>query len=320
MDDAPKPVLSGKVTHEEFQQYLGYVEKHGTREQVVSATLGGAGVYATAYAQKIAKEEAAGAAGVVAGAPVLLGAAASGVAVTGVRAAAAGALAGGTQGFVQAVLDEASAAEVAVRTAAGAALGATIGWAANKIGPFITGEASPSTPGAGKTDSVGLKPVSGEPAPQAPLSDAPAGLNTGPFEVPPQTAKGSGPVRFKPPANATAEQLAQWREATQIWNESLEAGELSPTGRVSTKGTLRREATRDVAKERARAAAAGTPYRGHAAHMPDTTWTGKPTPPRGYKDYDPSVNTSMGSQAKNYPVGYKPTEFVLEEPKPGEPK
>jgi hypothetical protein len=137
--------------------------------------------------------------------------------------------------------------------------------------------------------------------------------------TPTVTTTGSGPVRFKPPANATPEQLAQWREATQVCNECLQAGELSSTGRVSTKGALRRAATRDIAKEKARAAAAGTPYRGHAAHMPDTTWTGKPTPPRGYRDYDPAVNTSMGSQAKNYPVGYKPTEFVLEEPKPGEP-
>ena len=113
------------MTHEEYQQYLGYVEKHGSREQVVAATLGAAGTYATASAKEIAKIEAAGAVGVVAAAPV---------AIAGGGAVAAGAVGGGTTGFVSGLLDQVSATEVAVRTAAGAALGAAIGWAAQKVG------------------------------------------------------------------------------------------------------------------------------------------------------------------------------------------
>ena len=157
-NEVPRPVLSGTVTREEYQQYLGYVEKHGSRDQVVAATLGAAGTYSTAYAQKIAKMEVAGVAGVAAAAPV---------AIAGGGVVAVGAVAGGTQGFVEGLLDQASATELAVRTATGAALGAAIGWAAQRIGAFIAGEASPSVPGAGKTNSIAMKQVSGEPPPVA---------------------------------------------------------------------------------------------------------------------------------------------------------
>jgi hypothetical protein len=64
--------------------------------------------------------------------------------------------------------------------------------------------------------------------------------------------------------------------------------------------------------EKARAAAESAPYKGHPGHVPDTTWTGNPEPFK-WLDLDPTVNTSLGGQAPKYPVGYKPTKFILEE-------
>lgn len=57
---------------------------------------------------------------------------------------------------------------------------------------------------------------------------------------------------------------------------------------------------------------AGTPYTGHVGHVPDTTWTNSPVP-YFWLDLDPIVNTSLGGQAKKYPIGYKPTGFVFKE-------
>ena len=48
-------------------------------------------------------------------------------------------------------------------------------------------------------------------------------------------------------------------------------------------------------------------YAGHAGHVPDTTWTGSPTP-WAWMDLSPRVNISLGGQA-SYPVGWRPTEF-----------
>ena len=122
----------------------------------------------------------------------------------------------------------------------------------------------------------------------------------------------SGPVRVRPPPNATPEEIAQVRAYCQGCNEALSRGELSPTGRVSTAGELRREASAAAARERARAAATGTPYQGHVGHVPDTTWTGNAEPP-SWGDLGPRVNTSLGGQAGGYPVGYKPTVFEFVE-------
>lgn len=96
-------------------------------------------------------------------------------------------------------------------------------------------------------------------------------------------------------------------------NDALANGQLSPTGRVSTQGALRRQASAAAAAERARAAAAGNPYSGHAGHIPDTTWTGVAIPP-GWQDLTARVNTSLGGQAGGYPVGHRPSEFVFKEP------
>lgn len=125
--------------------------------------------------------------------------------------------------------------------------------------------------------------------------------------VAPNTA-GSGPVTFRPPPGATADEIAQVRAYVDRCNAALCAGQLSPTGRVSTSGALRADASRAAAAERARAAAAGSPYSGHAGHVPDTTWTGSATPP-SWMDLTPRVNTSLGGQSVHYPVGYRPTVF-----------
>ena len=162
-NEVATPILSGKVSNADLKQYLAYVEKHGSRDQVVQATLGAAGVYSQAYGQQVAKMEAAAIAGTVAAAPV---------AIAGGSAVAVGAVGGGTQGFVSGLLDKASAAEVAVRTATGAVIGSALGWAAQKLGAVIYGEASPSVPGASQGRTTVPKPVSGEPAP---IAESPGG-------------------------------------------------------------------------------------------------------------------------------------------------
>ncbi|WP_211473823.1 LysM peptidoglycan-binding domain-containing protein [Collimonas humicola] len=133
------------------------------------------------------------------------------------------------------------------------------------------------------------------------------------YVVPP-VGENSGPVVFRAPPGATAEEIAQVRAYVDGSNEALQAGQLSPTGRVSTGGELRTDASLAAAQERARAAADGVPYEGHAGHVPDTTWTGNPQP-YSWLDLAPRVNSSLGGQAPKYPVGYKPTEFIFEEPK-----
>lgn len=117
-------------------------------------------------------------------------------------------------------------------------------------------------------------------------------------------------MTFRPPPGATAAEVAQMRAYVDGSNHALQAGQLSPTGRVSTSGALRADASRAAAVERARAAAAGVPYTGHAGHVPDTTWTGRATPP-AWMDLTPRVNTSLGGQSAHYPVGYRPTRFEL---------
>ena len=118
----------------------------------------------------------------------------------------------------------------------------------------------------------------------------------------------TGPVEVKAPPNATIEQIEQVKSYVDGANKALLEGALSPTGRVSTKGKLRRDASRAARIEAKRAAENGTPYKGHVGHVPDTTWVGKPSP-HSWLDLDPKVNMSLGGQANKYPLGYKPTEF-----------
>lgn len=122
----------------------------------------------------------------------------------------------------------------------------------------------------------------------------------------------SGPVEFKAPPGATPSQIQQVKDYVNGCNEALKAEALSSTGRVSTKGDLRRQASAAARNEKIRAQQAGTPYSGHAGHVPDTTWTGRPQP-YSWLDLDPIVNTSLGGQSTKYPVGYKPTIFIFTE-------
>lgn len=123
-------------------------------------------------------------------------------------------------------------------------------------------------------------------------------------------AANRGVVKFTPPKNnATPENIKQTKSYVKGCNRALKDGALSSTGRVSTKGKLRLEASKSAKAERT--AAAGTPYRGH---VPDTTWTGSALP-YSWLDLNKSVNTSLGRQALKYPIGYKPTKFVFVSPK-----
>ncbi len=119
-----------------------------------------------------------------------------------------------------------------------------------------------------------------------------------------------GPVVFCPPPNATAAQVGQCQAYVNSCNRALQNGQLSPTGRVSTEGQLRSDATAAARRERTRAARAGTPYQGVVGHGPDTTWTNNPIPPE-WLDLDATVNSSLGGQCNGYPVGYMPTSFIL---------
>ena len=122
----------------------------------------------------------------------------------------------------------------------------------------------------------------------------------------------SGPVVLRDPVvGATAAQQAQIRQYAEIGNLVRDEGYLSPTGRVSTSGATRALADRAAQAERIRAAEAGTPYAGVAGHGIDTTWTNLPKAPF-WQDLDGSINSSLGRQARDYPIGYKPTSFVYE--------
>jgi hypothetical protein len=125
---------------------------------------------------------------------------------------------------------------------------------------------------------------------------------------------GDGPVEiYLPKKGATPEEIDQMQAYVDAANRAKAEGALSPTGRVSTEGELRLDSNVAAREERARAEAAGTPYQGHVGHAPDATWTGKP---QGYEWHDQTgrVNTSLGRQAQRYPIGYRPTRFVLRLP------
>lgn len=137
----------------------------------------------------------------------------------------------------------------------------------------------------------------------------------GPNELPPtKLPDGDGEVVFHlPKKGATQTEIDQMQQYVDVSNEALSAGYLSPTGRVATTGQLRDDANAAIAAERARQEAAGTPFQGVYGHGPDTTWTGKPEAYR-WLDQTSRVNSSLGRQAQNYPIGYKPTGFRLHVP------
>ena len=119
----------------------------------------------------------------------------------------------------------------------------------------------------------------------------------------------SGPVVFYPPKNATAAELKELDDYVAGCNRALEAGALSPTGRVATtKSSLAQEAKAAAAREK----------KAHpelysdgkvAGHVPDTGW-GRGPEPYEWQPMSRRLNSSLGGQNNRYLVGYKPTEFL----------
>ena len=117
---------------------------------------------------------------------------------------------------------------------------------------------------------------------------------------------GSGPVVFKPRKNVKSHEHQEYRDYVDGCNRALKKKELSQTGRVSTKGKLRDNASNAARKERL-----DNPelYKGKVAgHVPDSTWTNNPEPPEWHPQ-NRKVNSSLGGQSKRYPIGFKPTSF-----------
>jgi hypothetical protein len=125
---------------------------------------------------------------------------------------------------------------------------------------------------------------------------------------------GDGIVRFRPPTGASVDEVAQVQRYVDTAEQARLDGRLSESGRVSTQGELRREASRAAARERIRADNTGTPYSGQVGHAPDTTWTGDPEAYE-WQDQTGRVNASLGAQARNYPIGFKPSGFEFD-PRP----
>ena len=119
----------------------------------------------------------------------------------------------------------------------------------------------------------------------------------------------SGPVVFYPPKNATAAELKELDDYVAGCNRALEAGALSPTGRVATTGTrLGTEAKYAAKLERMRHPELYSDGK-VAGHVPDTGW-GRGPEPHEWQPMSPKVNSSLGGQNKRYPVGFKPTVFL----------
>lgn len=161
-------------------------------------------------------------------------------------------------------------------------------------------KANTSTPKT-KATPKGQEKNSGKPG----GGKTPKGGNT-PKKIGKDPGVGSGPVVFKPHKKVTSDHHQQYRDYVDGCNRALKKGELSPTGRVSTKGKLRDDASAAAKKERL-----DNPklYEGKVAgHVPDSTWTGKPEPSEWHPE-DQAVNSSLGGQSRRYPIGYKPTSF-----------
>ncbi|MGQ1267753.1 hypothetical protein ACT42M_06370 [Acinetobacter baumannii] len=115
-----------------------------------------------------------------------------------------------------------------------------------------------------------------------------------------------GPVWIRPPEGATQEQIDQINRYIIGSNEAIAANALSSTGRVSTKGQLRRAASKAALDERALAYQEGRAYIGHVGYVPDTTighvgyvpdttWMGT-AQPYSWLDLDARINMSIGGK------------------------
>jgi len=123
----------------------------------------------------------------------------------------------------------------------------------------------------------------------------------------------SGPVVFYPRKDATDAEMKEYRDYVAGCNRALDAGALSPTGRVPTTGTnLARQVTKAAQLERKAHPEKYPSSDVVAGHVPDSTWVGQPEP-HEWQAMSRKVNSSLGGQNKRYPVGYKPTIFLLGE-------
>ena len=123
----------------------------------------------------------------------------------------------------------------------------------------------------------------------------------------------SGPVVFYPRKDATEAEMKEYRDYVAGCNRALDAGALSPSGRVPTTGTeLGRQATKAAQFERKAHPEKYPSSDVVAGHVPDSTWVGQPEP-HEWQAMSRKVNSSLGGQNKRYPVGYKPTIFLLGE-------
>ncbi|MEY6566714.1 polymorphic toxin-type HINT domain-containing protein, partial [Streptomyces sp. PGLac3x] len=120
----------------------------------------------------------------------------------------------------------------------------------------------------------------------------------------------NGEAEVRIPEWATDDEVRQFAAYVDAANAAIARGQMSSTGRVSTAGSIRREAAREAAAERRRAAAAGTPYSGVAGHAPDAMWLGHGKPPT-WIDMTKRVNSSLSAQGQRCPVGCSPRRFVL---------
>ena len=123
----------------------------------------------------------------------------------------------------------------------------------------------------------------------------------------------SGPVVFYPRKDATEAEMKEYRDYVAGCNRALDAGALSPSGRVPTTGTeLGRQATKAAQLERKAHPEKYPSSDVVAGHVPDSTWVGQPEP-HEWQAMSRKVNSSLGGPNKRYPVGYKPTIFLLGE-------
>lgn len=132
-----------------------------------------------------------------------------------------------------------------------------------------------------------------------------------------QRRKGAmeGPVIFSAPrSGATPIETGQAQEYIDAANKANREGKLSSTGRVSLGVSLEREKLAEARKERARAERAQEPYgKDVAAHLPDSTWVGTGTPPGGWGRHTKRVNSTLGAQSAQYPKGYQPSDFHIDD-------
>jgi hypothetical protein len=167
-----------------------------------------------------------------------------------------------------------------------------------------------------EADSAGARGLSRiHPGNEArPLRGAPSAGTTGRRGGGGTGGGGSRPVKVKVPKWASPEEVGQFERYVEGSNRAVAAGALSKTGRVATtKNGVRRDAEKAAYRERKRAEAAGTPYKGVAGHVPDAAWMGQGQPYE-WQDMSKRVNSSLSGQIGNYPVGYKPTHFEIEYP------